>query len=82
MVQMVHSVCSFRLQQLKIDLPGQIGEVSIQEKLGEGGRSVVYGGEWRGRQVALKVYKPAGIENHAKRHPLNIAEFEFQRNKT
>lgn len=71
-----------RLQQLKIDLPGQIGEVSVQVKLGEGGRSVVYGGEWRERQVALKVYKPASIINHAKRHPLNIAEFEFQRNKT
>lgn len=67
---------------MKIDLPGQIGEVSIQEKLGEGGRSVVYGGEWRGREVALKVYKPAGIQNHAKRHSLNIAEFEFQRNTT
>ena len=62
-------------------LPDQIGEVRVQEKLGEGGRSVVYGGEWRGRQVALKVYKPKGIKNHDKRHRLNIAEFEFRRNK-
>jgi serine/threonine protein kinase len=62
-------------------LPGQIGEVRILEKLGEGGRSVVYGGEWRGRQVALKVYKPSAVKNHNKRHHLNIAEFEFQRNK-
>lgn len=62
-------------------LPDQVGNVRIREKLGEGGRSIVYGGDWRGRQVALKVYKPAGIRNHSKRHPLNIAEFEFQRNK-
>jgi serine/threonine protein kinase len=64
------------------DFPDQVGEVRIREKLGEGGRSIVYGGEWRGQQVALKVYKPEGIKNHIKRHPLNIAEFEFQRNKT
>jgi len=66
---------------LKNALPDQIGEVCIQEKLGEGGRSIVYGGEWCGRQVALKVYKPAAIKNHSARHKLNIAEFEFQRNR-
>jgi hypothetical protein len=64
------------------NFPDQVGEVRIREKLGEGGRSIVYGGEWRGQQVALKVYKPKGIRNHAKRHALNIAQFEFQRNKT
>jgi RIO-like serine/threonine protein kinase len=62
-------------------LPAQIGEFNIQVKLGEGGRSIVYGGEWRGRQAALKVYKSAGISKHRKRHPTNIAEFEYQRNK-
>ena len=62
-------------------LPDRIGDVRIQEKLGEGGRSVVYGGEWGGRQVALKLYKPEGIKNHNKRHQLSIAEYEFQRNK-
>jgi hypothetical protein len=62
-------------------LPERIGGVRIQEKLGEGGRSVVYGGECGGRQVALKLYKPEGIHNHNKRHRLNIAEYEFQRNK-
>jgi len=66
---------------LKDALPDQIGEVRIQEKLGEGGRTVVYGGEWRGKPVALKVYKPLAIKSHSARHPLNIAEFEFQRNK-
>lgn len=66
---------------MKIAIPNQVGEVLVQEKLGEGGRSVVYGGNWQGRPVALKVYKPAAIKNHQKRHPLNIAEFEFQRNK-
>lgn len=63
-------------------LPQQLGEVRILDKLGEGGRSIVYGGEWQGQQVALKAYKPEGIRNHAKRHVMNIAEFEFQRNKT
>ncbi len=62
-------------------LPDRIGDARIQEKLGEGGRSVVYGGEWGGRQVAIKCYKPKGIEKHKKRHRLNIAEYEFQRNK-
>lgn len=62
-------------------VPDQIGEVRIQEKLGEGGRSIVYGGQWRGRQVALKVYKPEGIRKHSNKHPVSIAEFEFQRNK-
>ena len=66
---------------MRIDIPSQIGEVRVGEKLGEGGRSVVYGGAWRERQVALKIYKPEGIKNHAKRHSLNIAEFEFRRNK-
>lgn len=65
----------------KDTFPARIGDVRVREKLGEGGRSVVYGGEWQGRQVALKVYKQTGIENHAKRHALNIAEFEFLRNK-
>ena len=64
------------------NLPDKIGEVYIHEKLGEGGRSIVYGGEWLGQQVALKAYKPAGIKNHARQDPVNIAEFEFQRNKT
>jgi hypothetical protein len=68
--------------ETEIALPRQFGDVHAQEKLGEGGRSIVYGGEWRGRKVALKVYKSAGIRNHAKRHPLNIAEFEFRRNKS
>ena len=61
--------------------PNRIGEVQIKEKLGEGGRSVVYHGEWQGRQVALKVYKPAAIKKHGTRHPLNIAKFEFHKIK-
>jgi len=66
---------------LKDVLPHKIGEAHLQEKLGEGGRSVVYGGEWRGQQVALKLYKPKAIKSHSMHHPQNIAEFEFHRNK-
>jgi serine/threonine protein kinase len=62
-------------------LPPDIGGVAIHSKLGEGGRSVVYAGLWQTRDVAIKVYKPRGIQRHAKRHPQNIADFEYQRNQ-
>jgi RIO-like serine/threonine protein kinase len=62
-------------------LPERLFGIRIRELLGEGGRSIVYGGQWQERDVALKVYKPRGIENHQKRHHLNIAEFEYRRNK-
>jgi hypothetical protein len=61
-------------------LSTDIGGVTIHSKFGEGGRTVVYGGVWHDQEVVVKVYKPRAIERHAKRHPLNIAEFEFQRN--
>ncbi len=53
----------------------------VTEKLGEGKRSVVYRARWRGREVGLKVYKPAAIANHARKHKLPLAEFEHRRNK-
>jgi ubiquinone/menaquinone biosynthesis C-methylase UbiE len=56
-------------------------DVQIVDKLGEGKRSVVYRARWQGRDVGLKVYKPAAIANHARKHPLPLAEFEHRRNK-
>ena len=50
-------------------------------KTGEGKRSIVYRAKWRGRDVGLKVYKPAAIANHARKHKLPLAEFEHRRNK-
>jgi ubiquinone/menaquinone biosynthesis C-methylase UbiE len=59
----------------------EFGDLSISDKLGEGKRSVVYRGRWRGRDVGVKVYKPAAIARHARKHALPLAEFEYRRNK-
>ena len=55
--------------------------LEVTDKLGEGKRSVVYRGRWQGRDVGIKVYKPAAIANHARKHKLPLAEFEYLRNK-
>ena len=65
--------------------PGRIdqaaySEVAIVGTLGEGGRSVVHDATWRGRPVALKVYKASALERHARKHALPLPEFEYQRN--
>lgn len=57
-----------------------VGDVRIVGKLGEGGRSTVYLGEWGGRRVALKVFKASAVERHARKHPLNVAAYEYARN--
>ena len=59
----------------------QYADLAVTEKLGEGKRSVVYRARWRGREVGLKVYKPAAIANHARKHKLPLAEFEHRRNR-
>jgi len=56
-------------------------DLKVTEKLGEGKRSVVYRARWQGRELGLKVYKPAAIANHARKHKLPLAEFEHRRNK-
>ena len=59
----------------------EYADLEVTEKLGEGKRSVVYRARWRGREIGLKVYKPAAIANHARKHKLPLAEFEHRRNK-
>jgi ubiquinone/menaquinone biosynthesis C-methylase UbiE len=59
----------------------QYADLEVTEKLGEGKRSVVYRARWKGRELGLKVYKPAAIANHARKHKLPLAEFEHRRNK-
>ncbi len=67
---------------IAIKLEGtQYADLQVTEKLGEGKRSMVYRAKWRGREVGLKVYKPAAIANHARKHKLPLAEFEYRRNK-
>jgi SAM-dependent methyltransferase len=52
----------------------------ITGKFGEGRRSIVYRARWRGRDVALKVYKRTAIATHARKNPAPIAAFEYGRN--
>ncbi len=69
-------------ESLKVKLKGsQYEGLEVTEKLGEGKRSVVYRARWRGRDVGVKVYKPAAIARHARKHKLPLAEFEHRRNK-
>ena len=70
---------SERLSHSTVELEA-LGEVHLQEVLGEGGRSLVYRGDWQGRQVAVKVYKPQGIEKHSRKCGDPIAQFEYERN--
>jgi hypothetical protein len=58
-----------------------LGEASVAGRLGEGGRSTVYLANWRGREVALKVYKATAVVRHARKHALPLAEFEYRRNR-
>jgi len=69
-------------EALKIKLKDtDYADLQITEKVGEGKRSVVYRARWRGRDVGIKVYKPAAIASHARKHKLPLAEFENLRNK-
>src|SRR5688572_23973019 len=69
-------------ESLKVKLKDtRYADLEITEKLGEGKRSVVYRARWRGRDVGVKVYKPAAIADHARKHALPLAEFEHLRNK-
>ncbi len=58
----------------------RLGEAEILGRLGEGGRSTVYRAAWRGREVALKVYKASAITRHARKHGQNLAAYEYERN--
>ncbi|HET7811358.1 MAG TPA: class I SAM-dependent methyltransferase [Steroidobacteraceae bacterium] len=69
-------------EALKMKLQGtDYRDLEIVDKAGEGKRSVVYRARWRGRDVGVKVYKPAAIASHARKHKLPLAEFEYRRNK-
>jgi hypothetical protein len=57
-----------------------LGDARIVRKLGEGVSCVAYRAEWRGREVALKVYKAGAIERHHRLVGEDIARFEHERN--
>jgi SAM-dependent methyltransferase len=69
-------------ESLRKKLAGtRYADLEVTEKLGEGKRSVVYRARWQGREVGVKVYKPAAIARHARKHRLPLAEFEHRRNQ-
>lgn len=68
-----------RLSHRTVELDA-LGDVRLEEVLGEGGRSVVYRGDWQGRPVAVKVFKRHGVEKHARKRDDPIARFEYERN--
>jgi ubiquinone/menaquinone biosynthesis C-methylase UbiE len=69
-------------ESLRIKLADtEFADLEVKDKLGEGKRSIVYRARWRGRDVGVKVYKPAAIARHARKHKLPLAEFEHRRNR-
>ncbi len=50
--------------------------------MGEGGRSTVFRGRREGREVAIKVYKALALANHSRKLGGNLAEYEFERNRS
>lgn len=55
-------------------------EVQIEKLLGEGRRSTVYAGTYRGEPVAVKAYRPDMIDKCRRRYGVSLAEFEHRRN--
>lgn len=50
-------------------------------RLGEGRRSVVYRASWQGRIIALKLYRPEFVSKYRDKYGLDIARFEYDRNR-
>jgi len=58
-----------------------LGPLRLLERIAVGKVTTVYRAELDGRDVALKIFKPRSVRRHASRHALNIAEFEYERNR-
>jgi tRNA A-37 threonylcarbamoyl transferase component Bud32 len=59
----------------------RLGDIEIVERLGQGGRSTVYHGRWKGRDVVVKMHKTQAVERHIAKNDLELAEFEYRRNQ-
>ena len=57
-----------------------LGDACILSKLGEGVSCIVYLAAWRGREVALKLYKAGAIERHHRLVGGEPARYEYERN--
>lgn len=63
----------------KIKLPK---EITLGKELGSGRRSQVYSANYKDQPVVVKIYKPAYIDKYQRQYNVNIAAFEYERNKT
>ena len=72
------------MRRRRIPEPGlpTLGNLDLFERLGEGGRSTVFRGRREGREVAIKVYKALALANHSRKLGGNLAEYEFERNRS
>jgi len=59
----------------------ELDGAEIVGTFGEGRRSTVYRALWRGREIALKVYKRSAIATHERKLGGSIARFEHLRNR-
>lgn len=55
--------------------------IEITGYIAEGSRSHVYEGRHRGEHAVIKVYKPYYIGKYRRRYRVNIAQFEYERNR-
>lgn len=55
--------------------------ITLGERIGQGKRSQVWRVQIHGKEAALKVYRQSHIRKYAKRYGLNIAQFEYDRNR-
>ncbi|MFT4569678.1 MAG: hypothetical protein ACI8TX_000374 [Hyphomicrobiaceae bacterium] len=59
----------------------RLGPIELRGRLGEGGCSNVYRGLWDGRDVAVKLHKSDAVERHIRKGALELAEYEYGRNR-
>jgi len=67
-----------RMDMNDLNLPPDVVPVDLA---GQGRRSVTFRAEYLGEVVALKVYRDEFIHKYQQRYALNIAQFEFERNR-
>ena len=72
------------MRSRRIPEPGltTLENLDLFERLGEGGRSTVFRGRREGRDVAIKVYKDLALAKHSRKMGGNLAEYEFERNRS
>ena len=63
----------------QISLPG---EIEIIDFLGRGRRSRSYKGKYGDQDIIVKVYFAEFVQKYMRKHNIDIAEFEFERNST